>query len=770
MPSASLYAPPQIPGISMPPSYAAKLPDVLRALAETEPKSDERAQKLTGIAKKWGEAHKWYRREATKCEAYDHDAQYGFIDDATGLWTGNTLDKDADRVRITMPITRAINDTAVSLLTQDEPIFLAVPGRSGVASRAAAKVGRAFCDQTWGFHKLTEMYRGTARGAFCPGTDFVLLEWDKAAGQHGPLLRRDGTPVLEEVPDEEVGEAPDVEAAEPPAMPAGVGEDGSLVPPPMGLPAGPGDVDGGAGGPGLALAGGIPAAPPLGPPARPLRPKVGPQGELSFRRLTIDQVHFDPTARKPGGTDGLGIVVEWNESRATVYEMLKADGREAEFFDLPDGDDTPDDNRMQRTQRASAVDGGGQVNTDGTIKLRAMYLRARIGRPRGDCFMWAGGKMIYEGENDIYPTKDEMALGELWPCENWPLFTFLGDERRDNPWGRGRTISGIPIQDAINGCYSKDLQHQALIANVKYVLPAGFDWEPNDEPGQVARPTLKMYQQTGGKPVQMTQPPQMPEYRAEAEGLIQKYEYVTGVNAASMGNAPSAQPSGVLTQKLQERDNGRIAPMKRALDNQWGRVMTYALRLIRRHATGERMLRVVGKDMSVSLMLFKVAELAAGTEILVLNDNALSRDPTRRSLQLESIFRTVQTCKTPDEVNAYLELARLPDTTDWLQRRSPHETAAQAMCETLLAGEDWLPGPWDNAMIFKSEIESFGLSMEYRQTVAEEKADPATMGQSPLEQRVVQAWTYYTQKAMPPVAAPQIGAPEPAAQPVAQAA
>jgi len=757
---AALHVP-VVPGVTAVAAFSsAKLPDVLRALAESKPMSDERAQKLTDISKTWSDAHKWARREAVKCLAYDFDAHYGFIDDSTGLWTGNTLDKDADRVRITVPITRAINDAAVALLTQDEPIFLAVPGRSGVASRAAAKVGRAFCDWAWDFHKLTEVYRGIARGVFCVGTDFLLLEWNKAAGQHGPLLRPDGTPVMEEVPDEEAGEAPDVEAAE---LPAGVGPDGSLVPPP--LPAGDAGNE-------AALGLGVPEmAAPAGPPLRQLRPKEGPQGELSYRRLTVDQVHFDPTARKPGGTDGIGIIVEWDESRATVYEMLKAAGREAEFFSLTEEGDAELDQRMQRTQRASAGDGGGRINTDGKIKMRVMYLRARTDRPRGDCFVWCGRKMVYEGENDVYPTKAERAKGELWPSEDWPVFTFLGDERRDNPWGRGRTVSGIPLQDAINGCYSKDLQHQALIANVKYVLPAGFDWEPNDEPGQVARPAKKFYDMTGGKPVQMTQPPQMPEYRVEAEGLIQKYEYVVGVNAASMGNAPSAQPSGALTQKLQDRDVGRIAPMKRALDRQMARVQTYALRLIRRHSTGERELRIVGDDMSVSLKLFQVAELAAGTEILVLNDNALSRDPTRRSLQLESVFRTLQGIQSPDMQDAYLELARLPDLTDWLQRRSPHQTAAQAMCETLLAGDPWLPGPWDNAMIFKAEIERFGLSIEYRTAVAREKASPETMGQSPLEQRVVEAWTYYSQTAVAAAVPPQPAAPAvPTQAPAAMAA
>lgn len=755
---------PDVPGVTMNAAFpdARKLPDVQRILATTKPMSDERARALTKLQKDWSDAHKWYRRENVKIEAYLNGAQYGFINERTGLWEGNTLDKDVERVRLTGNIMKPLADTATSMLTQDAPIFLAVPGRSGVAAKTASACARAFCDNAWNFHKLDDVYRGTGRGMFCGGTDWVLLEIDKLAGPPMPVIRPDGSPVMEEVPDEEATEpTPDSEAAEGearPSMPQGVAADGSLVTG-MGVS--------GVGGLAAAGATGAPLgvdqdlSPPVGHPPRPLRPKIGPQGELKYRRLQNDQVDPDPASTTPGGTDGVGIFVSWNEANSRIYEMLKSLGREAEYFDLPENEDADVPTTLDRTQRVSPGEQGDAVKLEGSRRIRTLYLRSRAGRQRGDCMVFISGKMIYEGENDIYPTQEELANGELWPSENWPAFHFIGDERKNNPWGRGRMVDVIPHQDAVNGYWSKDLQHAALIANVKYVLPAGFDWEPNDAPGQVARPSLKMYQMTGGHPVQMTQPPQMPEYRQGVEAHTQAAEYACGVNAATMGNAPSAQPSGRLTQSLQERDNTRIAPIKRSLDNQWGRIQTYALRLIRRHFTGERQLRIVGEDMSVEMRFFKVAEMSAGTEVVVLNDSSLPRDPQRRILAIQNIVQMLAQIPTPELQDAVLELLRLPDLTDWLQRRSPHQMAAQRLCAEILSGEEFLPLPCDNALIFKAEIERFWLSGEVKSITREEKVDPANQGQSPLEQRITRAWMYYTQKAMPaPPAAPAMpGAP-----------
>lgn len=508
------------------------------------------------------------------------------------------------------------------------------------------------------------------------------------------------------------------------------------------------------------------------------QPVMKPQGELSYRFPMRDQVAFDATSRVPGGKDGIGVFIKWRESRARLMQIAPD-----KFKDLAKSSESSATRspREESTQRTSPIGGGAKDDESEMLDVLCLYLRDRDDAPRGNRIVVCDGKILEEGENDVYPTEEESARGELWPEENWPLYTFIADERENCPWGRSRTVDAIPIQHAINGCYSKAIQHIGIIANVKYILPSGLDWEPTDEPGQVARVATRFWQMTAGRPVQMTQPPQMPpEYLNTAVSLIERLEYATGVNAASMGNAPSSQPSGRLTENLQQRDNTRIAPMKRSHDNQWGKIQTYALRLYRKYATGGRWLRVVGPDQAVALKFFQVADLAAGTEIYVINDTSLPRDPAKRQMMLSNMTKDLAQMQTDELKTGYLEMMHVPEVNDWLQRRSPHQIKAIRNCRLLLLNESdggapppgWppntpIPDPWDNALIHKAELERFATSSEWLERVKAERADPANMGQSPLQMRTVALWTYFTQHAMPqaPAGPPQPGQPPAGAPP-----
>jgi hypothetical protein len=301
----------------------------------------------------------------------------------------------------------------------------------------------------------------------------------------------------------------------------------------------------------------------------------------------------------------------------------------------------------------------------------------------------------------------------------------------------------------------------------------------------VARVALRFWQMTNGDPVRMTTPPQIStEYVNGAENLISKLEYVIGVNAASMGQSPTSDASGRLVQGLQQRDTTRIAPLKRDHDNQWACMQNFALRLVRRHGKGERILRVVGSDQQVQMKFLETADLAAGTVVYPVHDN-LPRDPQQRILALGTIMDKLAQAKTPEIQEAYLELLRLPDLADWMQRRSPHQNKAIRNNRLLLLGENdlpegtplppgWPPGtpipaPWDNAMIHKAELERFTCSPDYLDLVKAQKADPANEGKSPVEMSAMALWSYWAQASMPkpvlagPGAAP--GAAPPASSP-----
>ena len=89
------------------------------------------------------------------------------------------------------------------------------------------------------------------------------------------------------------------------------------------------------------------------------------------------------------------------------------------------------------------------------------------------------------------------------------------------------------------------------------------------------------------------------------------------------------------------------------------------------------MLRVIGKDYSIQMKSFLVADMAAGTEIYSISDASLPRDPTKRILAMGNIFDKVsQLAANPEMQDAYLETLSLPDLVEWQERRSPHKMKA----------------------------------------------------------------------------------------------
>src|SRR6185369_4727444 len=125
-----------------------------------------------------------------------------------------------------------------------------------------------------------------------------------------------------------------------------------------------------------------------------------------------------------------------------------------------------------------------------------------------------------------------------------------------------------------------------------------------------------------------------------------------------------------------KRDDSRIAPIKRSHDNQWGRVQTRALCLFREYATGDRKLRVVGPDQSVQMKFFDTANLAAGTEVYPINDTSLPRDPQQRILYFTNLATMLAQAPTEEARRMFLELLRMPEVSEFLQRTSPHQAKA----------------------------------------------------------------------------------------------
>jgi len=463
-----------------------------------------------------------------------------------------------------------------------------------------------------------------------------------------------------------------------------------------------------------------------------------PLGDCKFTVVQRDQVAFDPAAKHP--QDGAFVSIRRSMSRAYLMEAYPDHATELRKNSDRNRYERSEDYLARYSPALQRADSAGTEVEDALLVYTVFYSATRT-MPKGKAFIVTDdGLILHEGDNDVYPTDEELEQGEQWPNINWPLLTFRGDRRGNSPWGRGRMLDAIPIQKAINGMFSKAIQHYALIANAKPFLPKGLDFKWSDAPGQVIRYSRAYSPASFG----YLSPPQAPEYMSIVAIGREMIENIIGINAASNGSSPTADASGRLSENLQQRDQTRIAPIKSSIDEVWAQVMTYALRLMRRYASGKRRIQIVGENGTTALKLFDKSALAAGTDVLVYNDQSIPRDPSRRMLWLMNFSTMLANAKDEQQRALMLDLARLRDFRSYLEKQSPHRVKALRHNRMIELGEVPIPSPWDHALTHRATLEEYLCSEAYEQRVIREKREG--MGESQTEEVAGYLWEHYSEQ------------------------
>jgi len=489
-------------------------------------------------------------------------------------------------------------------------------------------------------------------------------------------------------------------------------------------------------------------------------PDIKPSGDLRFTYLSRDQVTFDPRARGPD--DGEYIIIREVIGNERLKE-LHPDAFDEMVEEAADGSQYVDQERETRANRVSPLDNvqtGDRAHDMEQGTRYTMYVRKSGLYPRGHMVMFGGGKVLYTGDNPVYP--EEESPDRLWPNHDWPVFFGLCDQREGSPWGRGRVVDMIEPQRAFNGTVSKSLQHIAKIANAKVFMPKSLDADWTDEMGQVFR----LARTLGPGQIGYIQPPNMPpEYFQMWDRLKTEMQYIAGVQSSTMGNTQTNVESGRHAQMLMQRDYGRLDPVKKDYDLVWGGIILYALRLFQRHAEFERELLITGENHTSSVKAFSRASLSGELDIRVRNDQSIPRTPAERATWLATFANTLNQAQDPQMRAMLLELYRLKDFEPFLERMNPDQVKARRMAHNVMQGTPTKVFEGDDPLVFKLELERLAKSEEFEAKVEREIAE----GESPTEFLLKTYWTYYTRLAsgqMPGAAAPQApGAPPSAAPP-----
>lgn len=512
----------------------------------------------------------------------------------------------------------------------------------------------------------------------------------------------------------------------------------------------------------------------------PPMPTMGADGELQMpppfgrkglHRTTVlrrDQLAFDPAAE--GVYDGDALIIREEIPRSTLDMAYPGKVKSKSSRDRDSESKEKDVNRYSpATDRRATRDSQDEDN----VAVYRVFVKTCAKYPFGkDIRVTADGDMLdEEKDNPVYPSMPELQSGEGWPNYHWPVMFYLGDEREGCPFGRGRVLDIHGLQKTFNGNLSKIVQHHAIIANTKVALPYDLDAEWDDEIGQVLR--LKRGMMLGQNIGYLT-PPSVPQ---DAIPLLAKtqelMEHVVGINAATMGNAPTADPSGRAIEGLQQRDYLSLDDMKRNLYETAAQHMEYKLRLFRRHADEPRKMMVVGENEQVALKFLARAHLASGVDVVAFNDTSLPKEQGKRIMAVQGIAQMLQAA--PDERwrMAYLKLLQLHDVAGFFKDVDPHADRAKRVARRILLGEKPQYFPWDNPLAMKAEMDSLLCSGEFETKLEAEGGillDPVTgmpVAKGPMGQIALALWQTATELAtpappMPPGTVPGADAASPA--------
>lgn len=677
-----MYAP-AVPGVTAPSGWsrpeAPSIEDALSDLTDDLSDSAKAAEKLLAVAKDWFDASKWYHREAIHAVAFYFGWQYGYYSESEGRLIANPQPRSNSMVRIVVNVVKPTVDQATAILTRDDPIFGAAAAKTDIADVAAGEAADNLARDIWRSHRLRSMYRNCARDAFVTGTQPMLCEWDDTAG---PFVHEQKF---------------DAEA-------------GGMVP--------------------MFTATTGPEAPEPG-----LAPRYKKQGDLRFTYLTREQVAPDPSSHND--IDGQGIIIVENLSPGRFRQVYG----EAAFAKVQA---TLDDDRGERrhgeqADRSSPQGSGGttteQSRTAKGIDVYRLYVRDCPSYPRGKEIRFCSGAVLMNRLNPMYPAETE--VDESWPRMPWPVFTARCDERGTTYWGAGKVVQMIDPQKSFNGTFSKSIQHVASVANTKVLLPKGLDVEMSDEIGQV----IRFARTIDPSKIGYLTPPDIPQaYTTILSLLKSELEYIAGINEATTGEVPSANSSGRQVGLLQQANIGKLKPVKDNIDDTFTEMMRYAVFLFRRHADQKRKILVLGQGRVAQIKYLDRADIAAGTDFLLFNDQSLPSDPTQKILALQQLTTMLQGVEDPRWKKALLRLVRLHDFNGYLEELDIDEVKAEYVVRCLDQGIPWFRHESDDPISMVIAIERFVKSTVFAERVSQETAS----GQpSDLLGRTQAAFTYY---------------------------
>lgn len=335
--------------------------------------------------------------------------------------------------------------------------------------------------------------------------------------------------------------------------------------------------------------------------------------------------------------------------------------------------------------------------------------------------------------NDRVMRVDESPYFEMF--DQLPFGALRGDREARVFWGIPPCDNSTALQKERNTLSTQTREHRELTNNPKLLVAenSGIDVDRvSTIPGEVIR-----FKGASGRPAYLVPPP-LSQYVYEEFGrLAGALRRKFGVTDNEAGIAPSDQ-SGRLGAILEAQGNEAISPIVLENLEVWMKLNYFVILTGLKYYAPTRLWAVRGQDMPRSYSWGHAGDIKPGWNLLLADEDALSKNPALRLQQAVLLWDKgvyVDPATGRRNIKKFMRHANLRMPGMVPDSEGAHRAYAASIPEKVKAGEQFMPKPWDDAVICAEEL------CEWLRTEGNNAPEPVV-------RTIFNIWVIYAQAAM----------------------
>lgn len=213
--------------------------------------------------------------------------------------------------------------------------------------------------------------------------------------------------------------------------------------------------------------------------------------------------------------------------------------------------------------------------------------------------------------------------------------------------------------------------------------------------------------------------PQMPQYAyEEIKALDEEFDFVSGINEATRGVAPSASMPFRGMALLVEQDQTRIAVQTSRNEVGYAKLGSIILKYVGKNYQMPRMLKTAGDGLGYAVKEFMGQDLNSNYDVVVIPGSSL---PASKVLKRQDILNAFETGLLGDPSDPklrakVLKMLEYGDVAEMWKEQALDEMAVKRTIDSIVDGSIDLKNPgheWDNHQFFMKEMNTYRKTDKY---------------------------------------------------------